>query len=84
MEREERRNTFLQDYWDGSKHHYFFNHHDRAWDVRNRDTDRIVMEGLDMNLAAAIACLLDGQTDLAALYIAAHQLLALEQTVNKR
>ena len=51
-----------EDYWDKARF-YYFRDNDGAWGVSDRGTT--IQTGMDKNDAAAAACLLNGNRDLA-------------------
>lgn len=62
-------------YWRSAKYHYFHDHDvNGGWTVEDRISRFPLAGGLDRNVAAAIACLLNGDIDLAMLFL--HDLMA--------
>ena len=54
-------------YWDHVPHHYYRDHDTMSWGVRNNGWP--VVTGLDKSIAAAVACLLNGDVELARMFL---------------
>jgi hypothetical protein len=58
--------TTPDDYWSEARHHYYRDHDDTgAWGVKDGANGRVIATGFDKSVAAAVACLLNGDIALA-------------------
>ena len=60
--------TLPDDYWTTRRHYYFRDL--PAWGVRDAKRNAVVVSGLDKSVAAAVACLLNGDIAYAGLFLA--------------
>jgi len=60
--------TVPANYWSTARHCYFRDHETMTWGVADV-TDHRILSGVDKSIAAAIACLLNGDVAVARLFL---------------